>query len=158
MKAITAYILLLSLAFICSQSEEEYIGGTCEDKSIAATMDEAGGAAGDYNLANHKVASCASLYPYDDTDVDNVPKICCYTKIKYKLEDEKYTRKGCESIYLNENIDSQISTFEQNFATMVNSYYSSLGTSVELKDIEADIDCKSKFLKYSVLLFLIVLF
>ncbi len=156
MKVITVYILLLSLVFICNQ--DEYYGGNCEDKAIEEPLDDYNGYAGDATLAHHKVASCASLYPYSVDDGDSNPHYCCYVKLKYKLEGEKYTRKGCVVVEADDDIDNYISTYETSFQTYVSNYYNSLGQSVELKDVDASIDCNSKFLKYSALLMLILLF
>ena len=152
MKAVTIYLLLLSLNFICSQ--DDYLGAHCDSKSIGATFDETSGFAGDYTFAHHGVASCASLYPYYGDETDDEPRFCCYTKVKYKLEGEKYTRKGCESVNPN-NIDGEISAVETALTSTYNEYYLNQG---ELKDIDVSIDCNSNFLKYSALLFLIILF
>ena len=152
MKAITICILLLSLTFICSQ-DEEYYGASCDEKNFGVTCDEASGFAGDYTLAHHKVASCASLYPYNGDENDNEPRLCCYTKVKYKLEGEKYTRKVCESVNPN-NIDDESTAMEASVALFYQNYFSNQG---ELKDIDVSIDCNSKFLKYSALLILIIL-
>ena len=153
MKVITVYILLLSLVFIYNQ---EY-GTRCEDKAIEEAMDEFNGFAGDVTLAHHGIASCASLYPYSDDD-DDTPQLCCYVKLKYKLEGTKFTRKGCINVVPNKDIDSYISTYEELFTSYVNYYYENQGQNVELKDVDASIDCNSKFLKYSALLMLIILF
>ncbi len=151
MKAITIILLLLSLAFIYSQ---DFYGGSCDDKNFGTSCDEADGFAGDYTLAHHKVASCASLYPYTDIEEDDNPMICCYAKIKYKLAGEKFTRKVCEKVEPN-NIEEEIDILKASIQTFHASYFSTQG---ELKDIDVSLDCKSKFLKYSALLFLIILF
>ena len=78
---------------------------------------------------------------------------------RLRLEGEKYTRKGCQIIDSTENIDTQIDDFENSFQNRIISYYSGLGNSdVEIKDVEASIDCNSNFVKYSVLLILLILF
>ena len=156
MKVITVYILLLSLVFICNQ--DEYYGGNCEDKAIEEALDDYNGFAEDVTLAHHKVASCASLYPYSEDDDDSTPQFCCYVKLKYKLEGEKYTRKGCAVVEADDDIDSYISLYETTFQNYVRNYYSSQGQTVEIEDVDASIDCNSKFLKYSALLMLIILF
>ena len=85
-------------------------------------------------------------------------KQCCYVKLKYKLEGKKYTRKGCQIIESEVHIDTQIDNFENSFQNAVTSYFSSLGNSdVNIKDVEASIDCNSNFIKFSVLLILIIL-
>ena len=157
MKAIIFYLLVISLSLVHNQN----YGGSCDSKNVALTIDETGGPATDCTLAHHGVASCASLSPYEeDYDLDttnNPPRMCCYTKIKYKIEGEKYTRKGCYDVEATENmnIDTEIDELERSFSTALTNYYS--GQNVEIKDVEADIDCNSKFLKYSVLLILIAL-
>ena len=155
MKVITVYLFLLSLVFISSQDD---IGLYCEAKAIEEPFDEYNGFAGDVTLAHHKVASCASLNPYSPQDNDGTPKFCCYVKLKYKLEGEKFTRKGCTVVDSDMDIDSYISVYESAFQNHLTDYYSLRGQEVELKDVDASIDCNSKFLKYSALLFLILLF
>ena len=152
MKAKKIYILFLSLAYICCQ-EEDYLGKRCEEKDFSVSLDEANGQAGDYTLAHHKVASCATLYPYEGEEDDGEPRLCCYTKVKYKLEGEKYTRKVCQAVNPN-NIDEEIQTTEYAVQLYYQSFYSHQG---ELKDIDVSIDCNSNFLKYSALLILIIL-
>ena len=144
---------MLSLSLIHSQN---YVGASCESKHVAYAIDETGGPAQDYSLAHHGVASCASLYPYEeDEDLDNAPRICCYAKVKYKIEGDKYTRKGCYPVDADENIDNEITTLENAFGAALVEYFD--GQTVEIKDVEADIDCNSNFLKYSILLILITL-
>ena len=144
---------MLSLSLIHSQ---DIVRTRCESKHIALTVDETGGPAQDYSLAHHGVASCASLNPYDVDDVlDDIPKICCYAKIKYKIEGDKYTRKGCYPVDTDEDIDNEISILESAFGDALADYFE--GQDVEIKDVEADIDCNSNFLKYSILLILITL-
>ena len=144
---------MLSLSLIHSQ---DIVGARCISKHVAYAIDETGGPAQDYSLAHHGVASCASLYPYDDDDVlDDTPRICCYAKIKYKIEGDKYTRKGCYPVDVDEDIDNEISILENAFGDALARYFA--GQDVEIKDVEADIDCNSNFLKYSILLILIAL-
>ena len=157
MKAIIFYLLVISLSLVHNQT----YGASCDSKNVALTIDESGGPAGDVTLAHHGVASCASLTPYEeDDDIDttnNPPRMCCYAKVKYKIEGEKYTRKGCYDVEATENmnIDNEINVLENAFSSALTEYYA--GQNVEIKDVEADIDCNSKFLKYSVLLILIAL-
>ena len=152
MKAITAYIFLFSLVIIYNQ---EY-GDFCSSKSISSRLNDNDNFAQDVTLAHNEIASCASLNPYSSDD--SVVKQCCYVKLKYKLEGKKYTRKGCQIIESEVHIDTQIDNFENSFQNAVTSYFSSLGNSdVNIKDVEADIDCNSNFIKFSVLLILIIL-
>ena len=156
MKVIILYILILSFSLIHNQ---EY-GDTCISKHVIYAIDDL---ATDNTLAHHKVASCASLYPYSDDeeeiDPDEPPKMCCYSKVKYKIAGEKFTSKGCYEVEATENmnIDDEINTLKEAFqeALKVDDFYDQ---NYEVTDIEADIDCNSKFLKYSVLLILIALF
>ena len=135
---------------------QEY-GDTCISKHVIYAIDDL---ATDNTLAHHKVASCASLYPYSDDeeeiDPDEPPKMCCYSKVKYKIAGEKFTRKGCYDVDSSNHIDTEIDLLEQSLDLALNEYYD--GQNVEIKDIKADIDCNSKFLKYSVLLILIAFF
>ena len=154
MKAIAAYIFMFSLVIIYNQD----IGDFCTSKSISNRINDNDNFAQDVTLAHHEVASCASLNAYSEDDISEI-KQCCYVKLKYKLEGEKYTRKGCQIIDSTENIDTQIDDFENSFQNRIISYYSGLGNSdVEIKDVEASIDCNSNFIKYSVLLILLILF
>ena len=141
---------MFSLSLIHSQ---DHIGADCESKDISGTFDENAGPAQDYTLAHHGVASCASLYPYVDNE--DSPRICCYAKIKYKIEGEKYTRKGCYAVDADGNIDDEITALQGTFESSLNAYFA--GQDVEIKDVETDIDCNSNFLKYSILLILITL-
>ena len=153
MKAITAYIFLFSLVIIYNQ---EY-GDFCSSKSISSRLNDNDNFAQDVTLAHNEIASCASLNPYSSDD--SVVKQCCYVKLKYKLEGKKYTRKGCQNIDSEVDIDTQIDNFENSFQKSVTSYFNSLGyTDVDIKDVEASIDCNSNFIKFSVLLILIILF
>ena len=146
---------MLSLSLIHNQ-QHDHIGADCESKDISWTFDENAGPAQDYTLAHHGVASCASLYPYkEDEDLDDVPRVCCYAKVKYKIEGDKYTRKGCYPVDTDEDIDNEISILENAFGDALAEYFE--GQDVEIKDVEADIDCNSNFLKYSILLILIAL-
>ena len=146
---------MLSLSLI----HNDYIGDDCDSKHIANTLDEYGPAS-DYTIAHHGIASCASLYPYDsDTEDEATPKMCCYAKIKYKIEDETFTRKGCIDVEATEDmdIDTKIQELGTSFEIALNSYFSELNQEVDIKIKDVDIDCNSKFLKYSALLILIVL-
>ena len=130
-------------------------GETCSDKNVIYTIDDP---ASDSAIAHHKVASCASLNPYEndeEIDPEEPPKLCCYAKIKYKIAGEKFTRKGCYDVDSSNHIDTEIDLLEQSLDLALNEYYD--GQNVEIKDIKADIDCNSKFLKYSLLLILIAL-
>ena len=90
------------------------------------------------------MANCASLYPYEGEEDDDEPRLCCYTKVKYKLEGEKYTRKNCQAVNPNK-IDKEIQTIEYAVQLFYQSLYSYQG---ELKDIDVRIDCNSKFLNF----------
>ena len=129
-------------------------GERCESKDVVPIDDPAS----DSTIAHHSVASCASLYPYDkDEEIDPTepPRLCCYAKIKYKIAGKKFTRKGCYKVDSSEDIDSEIDTLKTSLGEALANHYN--GQDVEIKDIKADIDCNSKFLKYSLLLILIAL-
>ena len=152
MKAITAYIFLFSLVIIYNQ---EY-GDFCSSKSISSRLNDNDNFAQDVTLAHNEIASCASLNPYSSDD--SVVKQCCYVKLKYKLEGKKYTRKGCQNIDSEVDIDTQIDNFENSFQKSVTSYFNSLGyTDVDIKDVEASIDCNSNFINLSIILILLTL-
>ena len=150
MKVISFYIFLFSLAVIYNQ---EYIEDFCSSKSVSKSIDESDNFAKDVTLANNKVASCISLRAYYEDEDANVFQKCCYTTISYKLKGTKYTRKGCEIIESRKNIDPQIDNYEENFKSTVRAYYNELGqANVEIKNVDANIDCNSNFIKFSVLL------
>ena len=150
MKAIIFYILAISLSLIHNQ---DYYGNECESKDLVG-IDEVNPAA-DYTAVHHSVASCASLYAYEDDD-NTTPMLCCYAKIKYKIQGEKFTRKGCTRVDPTKDIDEEIKDLEDTFNFVLQDYYNDTSNSnVEIKDIDADIYCNSKFIKYSVLLILI---
>ena len=145
---------MLSLSLI----HNDYIGDNCDSKHIVYTLDETGNPAADYTIAHHGIASCASLYPYDPDEEDEAtPKMCCYAKVKYKIEDETFTRKGCIDVEATADldIDTEISSLERSFKTLLDNYISDSTVETKIKDV--DIDCNSKFLRYSALLILIVL-
>ena len=147
---------MLSLSLI----HNDNIGDRCDSKNVAYTIDENGGPYSDYTIAHHGIASCASLYPYDPDEEDEAtPKMCCYAKIKYKIEDETFTRKGCIDVEATEDmdIDTKIKELKTSFESALNSYFSELNQEVDIKIKDVDIDCNSKFLKYSALLILIAL-
>ena len=144
---------MLSLSLI----HNDYIGDDCDSKHIANTFDEYGPLS-DYTIAHHGIASCASLYPYDPDEEDEAtPKMCCYAKVKYKIGDDTFTRKGCFDVEATQdfNIDTEISSLEGSFKTLLDNYISDSTVETKIKDV--DIDCNSKFLRYSTLLILIVL-
>ena len=144
---------MLSLSLI----HNDYIGDDCDSKHIINTFDEIGPLS-DYTIAHHGIASCASLYPYEEDEEDEAtPKMCCYAKIKYKIGDDTFTRKGCYDIEATENfnIDDEIKILEDAFKETLDNSLEGQGVETKIKDV--DIDCNSKFLKYSALLILIVL-
>ena len=130
-------------------------GESCYSKHVVYSIDDP---ASDSTIAHHSVASCASLYLYEnDEEIDpsEPPRLCCYAKIKYKIAGKKFTRKGCYDVDSNVHIDEEIDTLKTSLGAALARYYD--GQDVEIKDIKADIDCNSKFLKYSLLLILIAL-
>ena len=151
MKAIIFYILAISLSLIHNQ--DIFYGDRCESKDLIGEDDMP---ASDHTSAHHSVASCATLYPYSEDDDSITPRMCCYAKIKYKIEGEKFTRKGCYPVDADANIDEEIRELETIIEITLRTYFEEVGnTNVEIKDIDADIDCNSKFIKYSILLILI---
>ena len=144
---------MLSLSLI----HNDYIGDNCDSKHIINTFDEIGPLS-DYTIAHHGIASCASLYPYEEDEEDEpTPKMCCYAKVKYKIEDDTFTRKGCYDVEATENfnIDDEIKILKDALISTLQRKIDDQNVDIKIKDV--DIDCNSKFLKYSALLILIVL-
>ena len=155
MKAITTYIFLFSLDIVFSQVNVEDF---CSSKSVSKSISDTDDFAKDVTLAYNKVASCSSLKAYIEDENASVYKKCCYVRLSYKLKGTTYVRKGCQSIESRVNIDPQIDEYEKQFQETVSSYYNELGQpNVEIKKVEASIDCNSNFIKFSALLILIIL-
>ena len=87
------------------------------------------------------VASCESLNTADKY-------ACCYMKIKFKntVADEKFTHRGCIEIS-GENY-SQIKTYRKNLEDTLIQY------TPNISKVDIDIDCNSKIIKLTGLIFL----
>ena len=154
---------LIFLIFLLVNISYE-LGGHCDDKKIVQT--ESNGYSlvaeetsnyylqDDYKKAFYKSASCATL----NTD-DNSNSMCCYMKVRYKLDAAKshYTSRGCVPVSLNnlQNSDN-FDNMRKNYEDGIENFYAS-STSSTVSDVDVDIDCNSKFIKLTALAFLMIL-
>ena len=107
---------------------------------------------GDYKVAFYDVASCVSLKP------DTSDGICCYMKIKYKLDpaDAHYTHRGCVNVPSQYFASSnEFEAYEQAIEDSITNNYAT--TAAVLSDVKVNIDCSSKFIKLAGLIVLFLL-
>ena len=92
-------------------------------------------------LAYNGVASCESL----NTDYNHE---CCYMKIKFKntVADEKFTHRGCIEITSEEY--SKIKAYRNNLEDLL------IQNNYNISKVDIDIDCNSKIIKLTGLIFL----
>ena len=108
----------------------------------------------DFKKAFNKYSSCGTL----NTD-DNFSTICCYMKVKYKLDPAKahYTSKGCVEVSQTDLQSSDsFDTMRKGYEEGIKNYYSTIPNSA-VSDVDVDIDCNSKFIKLTALAFLMIL-
>ena len=108
----------------------------------------------DYKKAFNKYASCGSLI------TDNIDStICCYMKVKYKFDPTKthFTRKGCVEVSLTDlQTSDNFTSMRKGYEEGIKNYYSTIPNST-VSDVDVDIDCNSKFIKLTALVFLMIL-
>ena len=108
------------------------IGGLCSDKAILDDY-ELQNINVDKKLAFNKIESCASLRTEEENNA------CCYIKVKFrnKVEDKKFTHRGCTIIRKNEwnNMDDTFDNYEGN----ITNFYVNSATPID----KVDIDCSS---------------
>ena len=108
----------------------------------------------DFKKAFNKYSSCGTL----NTD-DNFSTICCYMKVRYKLDAAKahYTSKGCVEVSQTDLQSSDsFDTMRKGYEEGIKNYYSTIPNST-VSDVDVDIDCNSKFIKLTALAFLMIL-
>ena len=108
----------------------------------------------DYKKAFNKYSSCGTL----NTD-DNFSTICCYMKVKYKFDPAKthFTRKGCVEVSLTDlQTSDNFTSMRKGYEEGIKNYYSTIPNST-VSDVDVDIDCNSKFIKLTALVFLMIL-
>ena len=108
----------------------------------------------DFKKAFNKYSSCGTL----NTD-DNFSTICCYMKVKYKLDPAKahYTSKGCVEVSHSDLQSSDsFGTMKKGYEDGITNFYKDSASST-VSDVDVDIDCNSKFIKLTALAFLMVL-
>ena len=152
--SIKAIIIFSLFSFIINDYE---LGKLCNEKIIlnddnTLYAEESQTLQGDYKRVFNKVSSCITLNPDKEND------ICCYIKIKYKLDAAKahYTHMGCISLDNNyfqnsKNLENYIEGLED---SITNKYK---GTDSQLSDVNVDIDCSSKLIKNAVFALLVFL-
>ena len=152
---------LIFLIFLLVNISYE-LGGSCDDKKIVQT--ESNGYSlvaeelsdyylqNDYKKAFYKSASCATL----NTDNDY---LCCYMKVRYKLDVAKshYTSRGCVPVsYTNLQSSDNFDNMRKAYEDGIENFYAS-STASTVSDVDVDIDCNSKFIKFTALAFLMLL-
>ena len=108
----------------------------------------------DFKKAFNKYSSCGTL----NTD-DNFSTICCYMKVKYKFDPTKthFTRKGCVEVSLTDlQTSDNFTSMRKGYEEGIKNYYSTIPNSA-VSDVDVDIDCNSKFIKLTALVFLMIL-
>lgn len=141
------------------------IGGSCNDKMIVSN--EGGNEyslvaeeatdfylQSDYKRAFYKSASCGTL-----NTQDNANYLCCYMKVRYKLDAAKshYTSRGCVEVsFTNLQNEDNFDSMRKGYEDGIKSYYANNEAST-VSDIDVDIDCYSKFIKFTTLAFLMLL-
>ena len=138
--------------------------GTCDSKKIVQT--EYNGYSlvaeeysnyylqDDYKKAFYKSSSCASLYTND-----NYNSLCCYMKVKYKLDEAKthYTSKGCVEVSFTDlQSGDSFGSMKRGYEDGIKNFYANNANST-VSDVDVDIDCNSKFIKLTALAFLMFL-
>ena len=108
----------------------------------------------DYKKAFYKSSSCSTLYTND-----NYNSICCYMKVRYKLDAAKthYTSKGCVEVSFTDlQSGDSFGSMKRGYEDGIKNYYANNANST-VSDVDVDIDCNSKFIKLTALAFLMVL-
>ena len=154
---------LIFLIFLLVNISYE-LGGECSDKKIVENEGSDGYSLvvedlsdyflqTDYKKAFYHSASCATLTTDDDTS------LCCYMKVRYKLDSAKahYTSRGCVEVSQSqlESSDS-FGNMRKGYEEGIKTYYEGNEAST-VSDVDVDIDCNSKFIKFTALAFLMLL-
>ena len=108
----------------------------------------------DFKKAFNKYSSCGTL----NTD-DNFSTICCYMKVKYKLDAAKthYTSKGCVEVSFSDlQSGDSFGSMKRGYEDGIKNFYANNANST-VSDVDVDIDCNSKFIKLTALAFLMFL-
>ena len=129
-------IIFLLLALIIGIKNETIIGKECNEKSpFSSKYILSESTYSDVKFVYNGVASCASLRTSDNA-------ICCYTKVKFKNNeaDTKFTHTGCIEVTADE--------YNNGVKNLVNDLENGIDQAdSNLKKVDVDIDCKSKYMK-----------
>ena len=120
------------------------LGKNCSTKALLNGNALSNSTYANIKRAYNGVASCESLNTLNTAD----KYACCYMKIKFKntVADEKFTHRGCIEIS-GENY-SQIKTYINNLEDTLIQY------TPNISKVDIDIDCNSKIIKLTGLIFL----
>ena len=80
-------------------------------------------------------------------------------KVRYKLDAAKshYTSRGCVPVsYTSLQNSDNFDNMRKNYEDGIENFYAS-STSSTVSDVDVDIDCNSKFIKFTALAFLMLL-
>ena len=143
MKTKYELFLFITLTLIASVNLE--LGGQCEDKKILEGTNFLYDTYEDHKSAYNEASSCISLHTEDDDS------FCCYLKIKFRnrAADKKFTHKGCTKMF---------GSNAASISDYINGFENSIEQANENIDkVDIDIDCNSKFIKITGLVFLALL-
>ena len=117
------------------------LGRDCSTKALLNGYELSYSTYANTKRAYNGVASCESLKTADNHE-------CCYMKIKFKntVADEKFTHRGC--IEISGEDYSQIKTYRNNLEDTLIQY------TPNISKVDIDIDCNSKIIKLTGLIFL----
>ena len=118
------------------------LGRDCSTKALLNGYELSYSTYANTKRAYNGVASCESL----NTDAEYSE--CCYMKIKFKntVADEKFTHRGCIEITSEEY--SKIKAYRNNLEDLL------IQNNYNISKVDIDIDCNSKIIKLTGLIFL----
>ena len=148
--------LLINISYELGTCDSKKIVQKEGDNSYSLVAKEISGylVQDDIKKAFYKSSSCASLYTND-----NYNSLCCYMKVKYKLDEAKthYTSKGCVEVSFTDlQSGDSFGSMKRGYEDGIKNYYANNANST-VSDVDVDIDCNSKFIKVTALAFLMFL-
>lgn len=117
------------------------LGRDCSTKALLNGYELSYSTYANTKRAYNGVASCESLNTAEYSE-------CCYMKIKFKntVADEKFTHRGCIEITSEEY--SKIKAYRNNLEDLL------IQNNYNISKVDIDIDCNSKIIKLTGLIFL----
>ena len=117
------------------------LGRDCSTKALLNGYELSYSTYANTKRAYNGVASCESLKTAEYSE-------CCYMKIKFKntVADEKFTHRGCIEITSEEY--SKIKAYRNNLEDLL------IQNNYNISKVDIDIDCNSKIIKLTGLIFL----